>query len=138
MEAAINELFQDAHDNHESYIKNLDEQLLTKMSAVWDVTEHDNKKNSSILEKYQKALVFADKKKFETGENPYQDTKLVIRIRNELTHYKPMDLSEKSKHKLDEILKGKNFLPNKLMEVLATIFFLTTLWARAVQNGALN
>jgi len=123
LEAAINELFQDAHDNHESYIKNLDKQLLTKMAAVWQVTEHDNKKKFGTLEKYQIALEFAGIEKFKPGENPLQDVQLVIKLRNELTHYKPMNLDEKNKHSLEKKLLGSNFAPNKLMEGSGNNFF---------------
>jgi len=123
LEAAINELFQDAHDKHLVYLENLDQSTISILSDFWDMTEEDNKSFLSILDKYQMALRFADKEPFLKGENPYQRTNLVIRIRNELTHYKPMDLSEESTHKLDDILKGKNFLPNKLMEGSGNNFF---------------
>lgn len=115
LEAAINELYQDAYDKNMTYIKNLDSNTISILSDYWDMTEQDNK-SLSILDKYQLALRFANKEPFLKGENPYQDTSLVIRLRNDLIHYKPLDLDEKKTHKLDIDLKNKSFLSNKLMK----------------------
>jgi len=115
LEAAINELYQDAFDNHPSYLGNIDEQLNNKLAAVWEVTEQEKKRTLRPLEKYQIVLGFADKEKFITGENPYQNAKFVIELRNFITHYKPMSLGGKVKHKLESHLRGR-FALNKMLE----------------------
>lgn len=122
LEAAINELYQDAHDKHLVYLEHLDQSVLSILSDFWDMTEEDDKSFLSILDKYQMALRFAGKEPFQKGENPYQDAALVIKLRNYVTHYKPIDLDEKNKHKLDDMVKGK-FLPNKMMEGSGNNFF---------------
>lgn len=122
MEAAINEFFQDAHDNHGSYIKGLDEQFLAKVAAIWEVTEQKRKRTLPILEKYEIALNFAEKEKFDKSANLYKDVNLAITLRNYLTHYKPKNLSENNKHPLDDELINK-FEPNKLMEVSGNNFY---------------
>ena len=122
LEAAVNELFQDAHDKHLVYLGHLDETVISILSDFWEMTEEDNKSFLSILDKYQLALRFAGKEPFQKGENPYQDNALVIKLRNYLTHYKPMNLSEIDKHSLDKMLIGK-FLPNKMMEGSGNNFF---------------
>ncbi len=122
LEAVINELYQDAHDKHLVSLGHLDETVISILSDFWEMTEEDNKSFLSILDKYQLALRFAGKEPFQKGENPYQDTALVIKLRNYLTHYKPMDLSEINKHSLDNMLRGK-FLPNKMMEGSGNNFF---------------
>ena len=114
LEAAINELYQDAHDKHLVYLENLDQSTISILSDFWGMTEQENKTFVSILDKYQLALRFAGKEPFKKGDNPYQDANFAIKIRNELTHYKPKDLSENNKHRLDDTLKGK-FNENKMM-----------------------
>jgi len=42
-----------------------------------------------VLDKYQIALILANKKEFEKGSNPYQDTQCLIDLRNALVHYNP-------------------------------------------------
>jgi len=115
LEAAINELYQDAYDNHPSYLENIDEQLNNKLAAVWEVTEQEKKRTLRPLEKYQILLGFAGKDKFITGENPYQNAKFVIELRNFITHYKPMSIGGKVKHKLEGHLRGR-FALNKMLE----------------------
>ena len=42
----------------------------------------------SVLDKYQMALLFANKPKFDEGANLYQDAALLISIRNKLVHFR--------------------------------------------------
>jgi hypothetical protein len=44
----------------------------------------------SVLEKYQAVLKLLRKPEFDTSQNPHQAMHLVIAIRNELVHYKPI------------------------------------------------
>ena len=77
LEAAVNELFQDAHDDNQSYIETLNSRVIQGMETYWA----DNELNDihiPILEKYQNALRIADKSKFDKGQNPYQNVFLVI------------------------------------------------------------
>ena len=123
LEASINELYQDAYDGSGSFlIKDLDKDAIAILADFWNMTEMENRTILSILDKYQMALRFTGKEPFEKGKNPYQDANLVIKIRNELTHYKPMDLNSEKKHPLDDKLINK-FKPNKMMEDTDNNFF---------------
>ncbi|MGH8657397.1 MAG: hypothetical protein ACREV4_02620 [Gammaproteobacteria bacterium] len=78
------------------------------------MTEQSNKSTVSILDKYQLALRFAENEPFKKGESPYQEIDTLIKIRNELIHYKPESLGGDNIHRLEARLRGK-FLENSLM-----------------------
>lgn len=115
LEAAINELFQDIADEHDSYIDTLDVNSKQLMSDFWQFTEQRNRSAFNLLDKFQLALTFMQKKQFLTDRQPFQDIALVVKLRNELIHYKPKSLSNKVEHKLAAQLKGK-FQDNQLMK----------------------
>lgn len=122
MEAAVNELFQDAADNHQSYIEPLSSEVRAAMATLWKVTEERNRSPFSILEKYQVALTCAQKDAFPEGELPYQDANLLVKLRNELVHYKPHTLGGSEIHNLEKKLSNK-FTPNALMDGAGNPFF---------------
>jgi uncharacterized protein YutD len=93
LEAAINEVFQDAFDKHQSYVGNLNSNTLALMKDFWETTgETKNKSRTAILRKYQLALCFACVPKFEKNDSLYLDASKVVDLRNELVHYKPKSL----------------------------------------------
>ena len=106
VEAAINELFQDAADNHAPYVSSLPAPTRDRWARFWRATAT---KFVSILEKYEMALVLADLEAQPRGEAPYQDVRLVIDLRNYLTHFLPRNLGdgEDEVHKLEAKLIGK-------------------------------
>ncbi len=114
LEAAINELFQDAHDEHQSYINALDPLIIEKLSSYWATTEIKRKFKPTLV-KYQQALIITDSNKMIEDENLYEDTRLAIELRNFLTHYKPKSVGGDSTHVLQYELKGK-FPLNKKYE----------------------
>jgi hypothetical protein len=111
LEATINEVFQDAADGHQSYVGGLGEACLGLMAALWSATEQGR---LEILDKYDLALQFAGQQAFDRGSAPYQDARIVIRLRNYFLHYKPHDVAVDTDHSIGAALKGK-FLPNLLM-----------------------
>jgi len=115
LEAAINELYQDAADNHESYIKELDPDSKRLMSDFWQFTEERNRSAFNLLDKYQIALTLLRKQQFDPGQLPYQDAAFVVKLRNELVHFKPQSLGGDVEHKLARQLRGK-FPENRLMD----------------------
>ena len=121
-EAAINEVFQDASDQHHSYISSLDNRKITLLSDYWEMTELKNKSHIYMLDKYQLALRFCDKEIFNTGSNPFQDARYVISLRNSLVHYKPETISVNDSHKLSKQLQGK-FSDNALMSGSGNPYF---------------
>jgi hypothetical protein len=111
LEGAINEVFQDAADTHHSYIGVLEEPCLSLMAALWRATGEGY---LEILDKYDLALQFAGQLPFDKGSAPYQDARVLLRLRNYLVHYKPHDVALDSVHSLGEALRGK-FPSNQLM-----------------------
>lgn len=109
VEAVINELFQDIKDGHSSYLTGMEKKTANLVSSIWDDIDRVN-----ILKKFQLGLFCFRKDLFNTGASPYQDMDLVIKIRNDLVHYKPKSLCVNSTHTLESKLKGK-FQENKLM-----------------------
>jgi hypothetical protein len=101
LEATINELFQDAYEQHSRYVGSINSRTLELMKYFWeDTKETENKSRTTILKKYQFALTFADVARFIENESPYQDVALLTDLRNELVHYKPKTLGGDSTHRL--------------------------------------
>ena len=75
----------------------------------------------SILEKYQFFLKLNGKEEFNKGENPFQDTQLLIDLRNRFVHYEPesiihmssTDKKQEDMHQVERDLRNK-FEPIKL------------------------
>ncbi|XHX78612.1 MAG: hypothetical protein RBJ76_01375 [Stenomitos frigidus ULC029] len=88
LEAAINELCKDVFDRHESYIAPISEEARVHISAMWENTE-EKKRFEPILKKYQRVLSHCEKDQFNKNEQPYQNARLAIELRNGLMHYKP-------------------------------------------------
>lgn len=73
------------------------------MTETWSTSE----RSLSALHKYQLALLFADRPRFATGENPYQDVDSVILIRNNLIHFKPRWHAHGEPEQFEKRLRGK-------------------------------
>ena len=124
MEAAINETFQDATDEHRGSLAPLNIETKTNMASFWEIAEGRNRSAISILDKYQTALLLADKPRFNEALLPFKDARTLIEIRNELMHYKPESLGGSKTHKLEKKLKDQGkFPPNRLMAGAGNPFF---------------
>jgi hypothetical protein len=115
MEAAINEIIKDVVDQHEPYISPIPAGARTLIQAFWELTEQKNRSSLSILDKYQIVLAFCGKGRFQTSTLPYQDADLVIKLRNELMHYKPETFGGEAEHKFLKLLSSK-FPRNPLLK----------------------
>ena len=93
LESSINELYLEACDKNNNTLQGLDENDLDKIAEWWNELER-----SSILLKYQMALMLANHNKFDHGTQPYQDVDSLIQLRNALVHYKPEWDTESQKH----------------------------------------
>ena len=86
LEATINELFMDASEYPESSVtKNIDPSTKLLLSEMWKL-DIPRTARYSVLEKFQIALTLA-RKPFDTNTLLYQDIKILVIIRNELTHF---------------------------------------------------
>ena len=114
LEAAINELFADTVDNNKGRISKLDSDTRNMMANIWKIKVQGTAL-FSILQKYQIALVLAQKNQFDLGKKPYQDINLLIKLRNSLIHFEPEwitcpagdDFGQDDIHKFEKQLKGK-------------------------------
>lgn len=122
MEAAINEVFQDAADGRQSYIDPLAPLVRTTLGTFWTATD-DGKKYVPVQEKYNLALSMAGKSLIDRGQNPYTDAKILIDLRNWLIHFRPEDFSSDTEHKFSARLKEKKFPPNALMVGAGNSYF---------------
>lgn len=121
LEAAINEVFQDAFDEHTTYIGSLGAEVRSVLADFWKMTEAESKSSLSMLDKYQLTLRFAGKEPFKRRES-IPGCKLRVKIRDTLMHYKPQSLGEKNIHKLEAQLKVK-FPENKLISGSGNPYF---------------
>jgi hypothetical protein len=122
MEAAVNELYQDAFDEHSSYLSPLSQETRNLLADFWNMTEKENKSTISLLDKYQLALRFCGREPLSKGDSPYQEVESIVKIRNALTHYKPQSLGGDNVHRLEGRLRGK-FQENKLMSGSGNPYF---------------
>jgi hypothetical protein len=117
LEAAVNELFQDAYDKHglrdEGYLPPLEEQTVEAMASVWRGTDEGSKLSAG--EKWQLLLILAGRAPLDRGANPYQDAYEVTRLRNILLHFRPDMISREEEHEMEKRLKPKPFTENQLM-----------------------
>jgi hypothetical protein len=113
LEAAVNELFVDAADGYTAYLPRL---TAAKLQALRDWWNSGEERRSSMLKKCETALTLLGGPAFSPSANPYEDTALLIRLRNELVHFKPMTRDKASLHgePLHRDLAAR-FLPNPLM-----------------------
>lgn len=115
IEAFLNELFQDAADNHgvtdDGYIAPLPERTRLLMREWWVRTGGGFER---VLEKAQLLLVFAGQETLDEGAQPFQDAATLLTLRNELLHYRPESVAADIDHRITKRLKGR-FSENALM-----------------------
>jgi len=85
LESTINEFYINVADGL-NLGRNIKPEFRDKIIEFW---QSDKLKSCSILQKYQSALSFMDRNKFDENFNPFQNIKILISLRNYLVHYKP-------------------------------------------------
>jgi hypothetical protein len=121
LEALVNETFQDAADGNASRIVPLDHRCIERMGEFWNDPEAPGQ-YARTLDKFQKALLLADRPQLDAGAAPYQDAKLLIGIRNRLVHFRPAWMTAGEESKEEAQLKGK-FVQNALMAGMGNPWF---------------
>lgn len=91
LEASVNEVFQDAVDGHEPYLEHLPPEAVRRMAQVW--LPPYNGERSQALDKYQILLDCCDAARLDPGVMPFQAAQRVVRVRNEIAHFRPHDVS---------------------------------------------
>lgn len=102
LEAAANEFYLAAVDNDTHVFGKADAPLPKLLAHVWESVE-----DIATLQKYQVALIMAQKKPFDQGSSPFQPASNLIVLRNNLIHYKPEWDSDLRNHKnIEARLRG--------------------------------
>ena len=127
LEATINEVYADAADGMLNARK-LDAGDVRRLGILWETEAFERR--AGILEKLQVALTFADSQAFDAGVAPYQDARLLIKLRNFIVHAKPewitagvkkgkvpnLEEQLRLKFKLNPLApEGSEFFPNKCL-----------------------
>lgn len=127
LEGNINELFEKIVDKPSDY-KSLSEECKQEIIAWWN--ENKSSRGLSIIKKYQQLLLLCGKKKFKGNNELFKSVNLLIRLRNDLTHYKPewntteseIDDIPESPQKFQDELRGK-IKPSKFFEFTSNPFY---------------
>lgn len=85
LEAVINEQLQDAADGHGGKLPG----AAAGWAALW---EESDEGYMPLLAKYQLALVAAGKEPLDRGAEPFQSVRLLIELRNLITHFRPQSV----------------------------------------------
>lgn len=109
LEAGINEVFDDIADNHLANVGVLSEAARQSLARAWPKAER-----YPILEKYQTALEEAGFQCLDRGQAPYQPARLLVDLRDRLTHARPKTQTSSDLDPLGQSLKSR-FPPSKLM-----------------------
>lgn len=119
LESLINELLQDAADDHPGYLGSLDQGIRKGLGAFWEETDDGNVK---CLVKYQATLALSHKELFDRGAAPYQEAALLTKLRNLLVHFRPETVGTANVQKLQTQIQSK-FQPNLLLQGAGNPFF---------------
>lgn len=77
----------------------------------------------SVLDRYATVLHLLKKAELKKGEQPWQDAALVVRLRNELVHYKSKWASDHDKSSLLRSMEGKRLSPPPFFQGTGWGFF---------------
>ena len=117
LEASINEVYDDVADKHPGYVDPLSPETKRLLAGLWDRVAL-----WPILDKYRAALLCSGVDTFDKGQQPYQDAKLLIKLRNQLIHARPKTQNTGDFDKLCKGLKTR-FKPSRLMNNTANPYF---------------
>lgn len=118
LEAAINEVFQDAADAQPAHAGNMEADARRALAQFW--TESGDR--AAVLSKYQHALILSRREPLGRERSPMQDANLLVKLRNALTHFVPESAVSGITQKMERQLKGR-FESNRLAKGTANPFF---------------
>ncbi|GAB2682759.1 hypothetical protein [Nocardia goodfellowii] len=119
IEAYINEVFDDLADGNpvaSAGVTGLDEQHRKTLARLWKSEDLNLRgTGTSILAKYDLALIALNKPSMDRGQPPFEGVKRLIALRNSLVHFKPKwtDVGSETKGLAVE-LQGEQFPGNAI------------------------
>lgn len=84
LEAFVNELYIEVRDGEPKTMGKFEDRSISLMVQLWDDIER-----LPILEKYQRALLLSGLPPFERGRPPFQEADSLVKLRDNLIHYRP-------------------------------------------------
>lgn len=117
LEAAINEIGDDVSDGHPGYVDSLSSQTKQTIKTDWEDTE-----KKPVLQRFQRVLRAAGQPTFDENKRLFQDTFLLIRLRNLLVHSRAVTRGSSELNPLESLLKPK-FARSRLTHNSADPFF---------------
>ena len=142
LEGFVNELFCDIADKPHGTVrtKGLSAEAFDAMRWAW----RGGAERSSALDKYQLALECAQQPRFVKAERPFLDAALLVRLRNEIVHYKSVshnavelsDLHDRLRERITDNrqpLAGNFWFPDRALSAGCAEWACTTVEALADQ-----
>lgn len=118
LESYINEVWQDAADyrpgEDNPRLGTLPQAAIGRLGQLWSTDRLQ--RTLSVLEKYTVAAVFADQLPLDPGAEPHQSAHALIKLRNELMHWKPEIHWADEERELEKLLKPRIGI-NRLFKV---------------------
>lgn len=109
LESYVNEVWQDAADHRPGEdnprLGTLTPAVIGRLGQLWNSDRL--KRTLSVLEKYSVAAAFADQPPLDAGAEPYQSVHALIKLRNELMHWKPEIHWGDEERDLEKLLKPR-------------------------------
>lgn len=126
LEASINEVFADAAEGGDGR-RGLTDDSRSRLMLIWQTT--NSGRNLRILEKYEYALLAAQKSPLKKGVAVYDNASCLVALRNALVHYSPEwhylghagPKTQWERHHLERALSGK-FTHNRLADACLPFF----------------
>jgi hypothetical protein len=119
MEAAINEVFQDAAEGHiTEKLGGVDPTVIRSWAGLWTALDAGN--SGSALKRCQAGLMVAHQPPLDEGSEPWQSAHLLVQLRNHLVHFRPETVSQSQPQKLVKRLRlnvHRNPLSNNSAEL---------------------
>lgn len=110
LESAVNELFQDAFDDHVLLLAPIDPGTREALAGFWRImAEHSGATRSRFgtTEKFDIALTIMGHEPFDHDAELYRNVRLLIRVQNALVHYKPLTLQRIDHSRFEDDLLGR-------------------------------
>lgn len=123
LEAVINEFFDDAADGHFNYLSDMSGNHRQAVADFWKM-KPQRLERSSILYKYQFALLATGCRQFDEGGAPLHDAKILIELRNQLVHSRAK--TDQTDSERQERLRSRTerlFPPNALVQGSGNPYF---------------
>ena len=121
LESAINELFKDCIDDHQSYVHPIPKQAQDALRDQWKTWHSHGRAKIGTLNKFKAALRCTGATPLPPDTPISRDATDVLALRNALVHFTPQWISKHDQHTFKRL--GPRFPENVLMRDSANAYF---------------